>query len=57
MKNFIVTHSHRFGDDVFLLQSHRELGMEDAIKHLDNFEPDREDEFVEIKRVDPEVIE
>lgn len=57
MKNFIVTHTHRHGFNVYLLKSLRMLGPDDAIEFLgEEFEDNREDEFVDIEEAQPTVI-
>jgi len=51
---YIGTHVHRHGESTYLLQSKRELGMEDFITFLgEDFEPDREDEYLIFERADP----
>ena len=53
-KLFVVDYHHRHGNDCPVLASDTEPDSDEAIELLGlDFEPDREDEYVEIVPVDP----
>jgi len=57
LKSWLLEHHHRHGSSVYFLQSERELDEQDAIKFLgEEFEPDRDDEWIELSQVDPTII-
>lgn len=50
---FTVHHSHRHGDSVYLLASQSEPDKAEAVAALDlDYEPNRDDEFIDISRVE-----
>lgn len=49
-KLWLVTHTHRFGHSTYLVRAHRCPSLKRLIKVLEiDFEPDREDEALEVE--------
>jgi hypothetical protein len=60
MKYFIVIHSHRHGISSYLIQCDHIPTLEEVIKACDledDYEPDRDDEYLEWEGAEPIIIQ
>lgn len=49
-KIYLVVHNHKFGEDIRLFRSTRQLTEEDVLPYMENFEPDK-DEWLSIHQM------